>query len=1669
MSYIISVYSAKAFKEILLPAINNADYSLSIPGTLFGLMSDIDISMEIMDGKWTIKPSDRYSFSYNTEQFKEKYNGEPLKKGDIFSGSFQMGGILSLIVHEVDSSFEVCDKFSLEGVSEVTIGKEDSNMIQYDAMSLISRSHARIVNKGGRHVVEDRSSNGTFVNAKRIVGSYQLEYGDCIDIFGLRIVYLNKIIAVSSSTEPVRVRPDALRKYVPVMATPAGTKKGETAPKSLFHRSPRNIPKLETDRIEIDSPPSKKELNQQPTFMAIGPALTMALPMVMGCALSIYSTKMNGGSSGAFMYTGLVTALGSSIIGTVWAIVNMKRAKEQNREDELKRFEAYGDYLIKRSNEIKQKYDNNTQGMRTLYPDASRCCSYNDKSVELWNRNARHADFLSYRLGTGAIPFQVAIDIPKEKFDLINDSLAEKPRLIKESFKMLRDVPVCLDLFEHKVVGVVGGKKKAGCYPVVHNLVAQIAASNCYTDVKMVFIYDADKDENGNQWGFAKWLPHVWSEDKKTRYVASNKEEASEVFYELTKVLRQRLENRNGYSDNVRVIPKPYYIIFIENISFLEGELISKYIQDDANNCGVSTVMLTDGYENLPNKCEFIVENGAGYCGMYGVADGADDRIGIRYDMISSVQLENFARRLASIEVSETETGGEIPNMLTFFDMYGVKHPYELNVIDRWKKNRTYDTLKALVGQKGGGVDCYLDVHEKYHGPHGLVAGTTGSGKSETLQTYMLSLAINFSPDDVGFFVIDYKGGGMANLFNGLPHMIGKISNLSGNQVHRAMVSIKSENMRRQRIFSEHGVNNINLYTRLYKNNEASIPVPHMFIIIDEFAELKREEPEFMRELISVAQVGRSLGVHLILATQKPAGTVDDNIWSNSKFRLCLRVQDRQDSTDMLHRPDAAYITQAGRCYMQVGNDELFELFQSAWSGAVYDENAGSVQTNIAKMLSENGKAALVGSYAQLKLKEKIKCDWVNQLVNILVTASNNSGISIRECAADSALCTSLINSFFNVASERGVDYAQTDYNRHRVLDFITILSGMDSYDVSDENLANRILAKASTLGKKLPEMKEKTQLDAVIEYLAKVAKDNGYVHNLQLWLPVLPEVLYLRQLSGYSTNSFDGNSWPQKSDKFTLDAYVGLYDDPVNQAQQPLSIDLALNGNHAVVGTVTSGKSTFLMTYIYSLVSRYSPDAVNLYILDYSSKSLGAFEGLPHVGGVIYESDDEKVSKFFTLIENILEERKKMFKGGSYSQYIQAHGLVVPAIVIAIDNMASFRTKTDNEYEDLMITLLKEGAGYGIFFIVTAAGFGLSEIPVRMGDNFRTIICLEMNDKFAYTDALRTFHLDVLPEENVKGRGLAKVGDSFLEFQTALTVPAEDDYKRGEAVKDYCASMSCVWTGKRARKIPEIPENPVWSDFAELEEVKSMLAEGVYLPIGYDKKYATAYGVNLKNTYSYMVSGRARCGKTNMLKNIVDAASKMNGQIAIIDFSDSMRSTAEEYGCGYYTTSQEVYDYFESIISTFKDRNAKKKELVAAGVSDDELYDGMQMFKKQFIIIDDLPTFANKVHNPDVGVKQMAPAVTNLLAKGAQHNVFWFAGVNPDELTAGIGLETYNLFTKNKTGIHFGGNVSGQRLLPFDHVPYMEQGKTQKLGMGMLPTHEYDDTTMIVVPLYKS
>ena len=260
--------------------------------------------------------------------------------------------------------------------------------------------------------------------------------------------------------------------------------------------------------------------------------------------------------------------------------------------------------------------------------------------------------------------------------------------------------------------------------------------------------------------------------------------------------------------------------------------------------------------------------------------------------------------------------------------------------------------------------------------------------------------------------------------------------------------------------------------------------------------------------------------------------------------------------------------------------------------------------------------------------------------------------------------------------------------------------------------------------------MNDQTQLDAVKDYLAETARAGGYQRAHLLWLPVLPESICLDEMEEYQAYAFHDGAWENPPEEWKLSAVIGRTDDHANQAQEALRINFSGGGHHAVIGQVVTGKSTLLQTIIYSLVNRYTPDYLNIYALDFSSRMLSVFEGLPHVGGLMYEGDDEKIGRFFNMIGRLLDERKKVFRGGNYSQYYRANGLRYPSIVIVIDNYAAFSEKTGDKYIDEVIRISKEGESNGIFLLLSAAGFSMNEIPNRLAGNMKTCLCLEMKDK---------------------------------------------------------------------------------------------------------------------------------------------------------------------------------------------------------------------------------------------------------------------------------------------------------------------------------------------------
>ena len=319
------------------------------------------------------------------------------------------------------------------------------------------------------------------------------------------------------------------------------------------------------------------------------------------------------------------------------------------------------------------------------------------------------------------------------------------------------------------------------------------------------------------------------------------------------------------------------------------------------------------------------LHNGGGAGGELHLGDGsviAD----IAADTTGTDWAQEASRALAPLRLDahrEQTTG--LPDSLALLDVLGLEPPTPGAIVEGWASGGR--TTAAVVGASAAG---HLVIDLQRDGPHGLVAGTTGSGKSEFLQSLIASLAVANRPDALNFVLVDYKGGSAFSSCEDLPHTVGMVSDLDGNETERALVSLAAELRRRERLFKEAGVKDIDDYWRLLDRTEDKglIPVARILIVIDEFASLVLELPEFVEGLVDLARRGRSLGIHLILATQRPAGVVSAAIKTNTNLRVAMRVTDAADSLDVIDSPQAARIAQSapGRGYLRVGHDRLVEF-----------------------------------------------------------------------------------------------------------------------------------------------------------------------------------------------------------------------------------------------------------------------------------------------------------------------------------------------------------------------------------------------------------------------------------------------------------------------------------------------------------------------------------------------------------------------------------------------------------------------------------------------------------------------------------------------------------------------------------------------------------------------
>ena len=685
----------------------------------------------------------------------------------------------------------------------------------------------------------------------------------------------------------------------------------------VYKRSPRVMKRQPENQVQLQAPAKAEAPPRRQLARLIIP------PLVMLCMTITVSVVMK---RGLFVLVS-AASMGMSLVFSVTSYVGDKK---ERRIREKRRRERYETYLLDQRKRLARLYQDQKEALTWHYPplrEIERMTMF--YSSRIYERKADDSDFLCFSLGNAPASASFRVKFEEHQEDE-EDPLAAEARDMLGQFREIPDMPSVIDLkLSH--LGLVG--EQVHIHRLLTAIIMQLAFFQSYHDIEIVMLTE---EACRSHFEWITWYPHCRVHHINVSGLVSGENQRDQVLGSLAQILKMRKQKRDEGKQETLFLP--HYVIIIDDPRLVINHSIMEFLQADQRGMGFSLIYTTNQQANLPDYIKTIMILNGRESGTLLMKEGKLMNRIIALQEPEDCDGERMARKMAAL-IHNQGMSTQIPDSITFFSLYQVKRPEELPVEVLWRKNVCYKSLAVPLGVRGKDDIVCLNLHEKAHGPHGLVAGTTGSGKSEILQSYILSLAVNFHPHEVGFLLIDYKGGGMANLFRDLPHLLGTITNLDGSESMRALASIKSELARRQRIFNENGVNNINQYSRLFRSGKAEIPLPHLFLISDEFAELKKEQPDFMSELVSAARIGRSLGVHLILATQKPSGVVDDQIWSNSRFKLALKVQNESDSNEVLKTPDAARITLPGRAYLQVGNNEIYELFQSAWSGADYSES----------------------------------------------------------------------------------------------------------------------------------------------------------------------------------------------------------------------------------------------------------------------------------------------------------------------------------------------------------------------------------------------------------------------------------------------------------------------------------------------------------------------------------------------------------------------------------------------------------------------------------------------------------------------------------------------------------------------------------------------------------
>jgi S-DNA-T family DNA segregation ATPase FtsK/SpoIIIE len=650
-----------------------------------------------------------------------------------------------------------------------------------------------------------------------------------------------------------------------------------------FNRPPRLLPPPRATRFKLPTPPTENERRPLPILMAVA-------PVVLGVTMAIVMKE-------AYM-------LAMSALSPVMMMGNFLTSRKQGRKSYTRKMSEYREHKKRIEQDASDALAVERGARRDECPDPATTLSIaSGPRRRLWERRRTDPDYLVLRAGTADLPSAVELDDPE---------LDEHRRKV---FWTVPDAPVTIPLTQRGVVGVAG----PGDAPraVGRWLVSQIAVLHSPNDLRMYVLTDSS---GRGSWEWVRWLPHCrpGPAGNCAALIGNDAESVAARIADLLATINARYKALRDNSEETVQFEDDILVVFdgSRKLRSLPGTI---QILKEGPGVGVYSICLDADERLLPAECQAVAAIGPD--GLRVQQMMAETVREARPDHVSPGWCGRLARAIAPIrDVSDDGDTAGLPDSSRLLDVLRLEPPTAEALTARWSAGGR--STMAVIGES---YDGPFGIDIRRDGPHGLIAGTTGSGKSELLQSIVASLAAANRPDEMTFVLVDYKGGSAFADCVLLPHTVGMVTDLDTHLVERALVSLTAELTRREHILAGAGAKDIEDYQFLLDRQQATEPMPRLLIVIDEFASMVRDLPDFVTGLVNIAQRGRSLGIHLILATQRPSGVVSADIRANTNLRIALRVTDPAESIDVIDAKEAAQISKStpGRAYVRLGHTSL--------------------------------------------------------------------------------------------------------------------------------------------------------------------------------------------------------------------------------------------------------------------------------------------------------------------------------------------------------------------------------------------------------------------------------------------------------------------------------------------------------------------------------------------------------------------------------------------------------------------------------------------------------------------------------------------------------------------------------------------------------------------------